>query len=118
LKAVAVREPEHVAVRLELSRVLAAGGDFDAAIAAVNEALRATPNEPRALEQLASVLADAGDRDRLAAVADALVARFPNRPNGHYYRATALFWPGGLKTQFVRPSASSAPLTMTPGRTT
>jgi tetratricopeptide (TPR) repeat protein len=94
LRAVAAREPANAAVRLELSRVLAATGDFEGAIDAANEALRLTPVDPAAGEQLASVLADAGDAERLAALADTLTDRFPDRPNALYFRASALFLQG------------------------
>ena len=81
-------------MRIELSRVLAAAGDFEAAMTTANEALRLAPDEPRAAEQLASVLADAGDGNRLAPLADALVKRFPERPSARYYFASALFLQG------------------------
>ena len=41
------------------------------------EALRLTPDDPRAGEQLASIVADAGDADRLEPLAESLAARFP-----------------------------------------
>ncbi len=94
LRAVADREPANAAVRLELSRVLAAGGDFPGAIGAAREALGLTPADPAAGEQLASVFADAGDAERLAALADTLTSRFPDRPNARYFRASALFLQG------------------------
>jgi spermidine synthase len=94
LKAVAGRERDNVAVRIELSRVLAVTGDPAGAIEAAAEALRLAPDEPRAAEQLASVLADTSDGQRLAPLADAMVARFPDRVEAQYYRATALFLRG------------------------
>jgi predicted Zn-dependent protease len=94
LRSIAAREPANAAVRIELSRVLAAGGDFDAAIAAASEALQLAPDDPSTAEQLASILADAGDADRLASIADALLARFPSRRDARYYRAAALFLRG------------------------
>jgi spermidine synthase len=101
LKGLAAREPGNVAVRIELSRQLAATGDFEGSIAAVQEALRLAPEDPRAGEQLASVLADAGDAERLASLADALTTRFPDRPNARYYRASALFL-GGRTEEAIR----------------
>jgi Flp pilus assembly protein TadD len=83
-----------VAARVELSHVLAAGGDPAAAIAAATEAARVDPDNPRPLEQLASVLADAGDGQRLGPLAEHLVEQFPDRSDSHYYRATALFLQG------------------------
>lgn len=94
LTALAEREPGNPAVRIELSRVRAAMGDYQGALATVEEALRLAPDDPRAGEQLASILADAGEGDRLTPIADALVARFPERPDPRYYRATALFLRG------------------------
>jgi spermidine synthase len=94
LTALAAREPRNAAVRIELSRVLAAAGDFEAAMTAADDALRLAPDEPRAAEQLASVLADAGDGNRLAPFADALVKRFPERPSARYYLASSLFLQG------------------------
>jgi len=91
LKSLAAHDRANAAVRVELSRVLAASGDLEGAVAAATEALRLAPDDPRGGEQLASVLADAGDADRLAPLADSLVARFPDRPDAHYYRASALF---------------------------
>ena len=94
LTAIAAREPGNAPVRVELSRVLAAAGDFDGAIAMATGALQLTPDDPQAGEQLASIVADAGDADRLGPLAESLVARFPNRPEPLYYRASALFLRG------------------------
>ena len=94
LKGVAGRERDNAAVRIELSRVLAVTGDAAGAIDAAGDALRLTPDDPRAAEQLASVLADMSDGQRLAPLADAMVARFPGRVDAQYYRATALFLRG------------------------
>ena len=58
------------------------------------DALRLTPDDPRAGEQLASIVADAGDADRLEPLAESLAARFPDRPEPQYYRASALFLRG------------------------
>ena len=90
-QALAGREPANAPARVELSRVLAAGGDFDGRRRMATEALRLTPDDPRAGEQLASIVADAGDADRLQPLAESLAARFPDRPEPQYYRATALF---------------------------
>jgi spermidine synthase len=94
LREIASREPANVAVRIELSRVLAVTGDIEGALEHASEALRLAPADPRAAEQLASVLADSGDGERLAPLADAMVARFPERLEARYYRATALFLRG------------------------
>jgi spermidine synthase len=94
LTGTAAREPVNAPVRIELSRVLAARGDMDAAVGAASEALRLAPDDPRAGEQLASVLADAGDAERLAPLADGLAARFPDRSDPRYYQAAVLFLRG------------------------
>ncbi|HZR23204.1 MAG TPA: fused MFS/spermidine synthase [Vicinamibacterales bacterium] len=94
LKALVAREPSNVPARLELSRLLAATGDFQDAIDTAAEALRQAPDDPKAGEQLLSVLADAGDAERLMSLAEAFAQHFPNRPSGAYYRASALFLAG------------------------
>jgi spermidine synthase len=94
LQSLAVSQPSNAVVRVELSRLQAASGDFPGAIATATDALRLAPDDPRTAEQLASIYADAGDVDRLRPLADALVSRFPNRSDLLYYRATALFMSG------------------------
>jgi tetratricopeptide (TPR) repeat protein len=94
LRDLAGRQPANAAVRVELSRLLAIGGDVQGALDMASDALRLSPDDPRCAEQLASVLADAGDGARLAPLADAMVARFPDRLEARYYRATALFLAG------------------------
>jgi Flp pilus assembly protein TadD len=94
LRGIAAREPGNAPVRVELSRVLASGGDFQGAVDMATDALRLTPDDPRAGEQLASIVADAGDADRLQPLAESLAARFPDRPEPKYYLATALFLRG------------------------
>jgi spermidine synthase len=94
LQAIALKEPDNAAVRIELSRVLAVGGDAKAAIDMASDAMRLAKDDPRPAEQLASVLADTGDADRLAPLADALISRFPDRADPYFYRATALYLRG------------------------
>ena len=94
LQSLANAEPGNASVRIELSRLLAATGNFDQAVAAAEDAMRLTPDDPRAGEQLASVLADAGDGARLGPLAERLVARFPGRDKPRFYRATALLLVG------------------------
>ena len=94
LRTLADREPGNAAVKVELSRDLAAGGDFEAAAALATDAVRLAPDDPRAAEQLASIVADTGDPDRLSPLAESLATRFPGRPDPQYYRATALFLRG------------------------
>jgi Flp pilus assembly protein TadD len=94
LKSLAAADPGNVPVRLELSKLLASSGDFSAAAAVADEALRLSPDDARAGEQLASIFADAGDAARLEPLAEALTARFPARVDPRYYHATALFLKG------------------------
>jgi predicted Zn-dependent protease len=94
LEAIATREPDNAAVRIELSRVRAVLGDGPAAAEAASDALRLAPDDPRAAEQLASVFADLSQRERLMPLADAMIARFPDRADPVYYRATALYLGG------------------------
>jgi tetratricopeptide (TPR) repeat protein len=97
LTSIVSREPGNDAARIELSRVLAAAGEYEAAIAAVRPAITAQDGgviDPRPFEQAASVMADAGDIDRLKPAADFLSERFPGRPDALYYKATALFMRG------------------------
>src|SRR5262249_54503989 len=96
LEALARAQPTSVAIGVELSRVRAASGEFDDAVAAASEARRLAPDDPRPMEQLASVLADMSDGQRLEPIADALVARFPGREDGRYYQATSLFLRGRI----------------------
>jgi spermidine synthase len=94
LESLAMAEPENPEVRVELSRVLAANGNMEAAAASAIDAMRLAPDDPLAGEQLASVYADAGDADHLAPLAEALIARFPARNKPRYYRANALLLEG------------------------
>lgn len=90
----AAQEPTNVAVRIELSRLLAVTGDAAGAARAASEALELAPANPRAAEQLASVFADAGDQAKLARLSEQLVSRFPEQADSWYYRATTLFMSG------------------------
>jgi spermidine synthase len=94
LREIALQEPRNAAVRIELSRVLAVSGVVEAAADAVAEALRITPDDPHAAEQLASVLADSGNERQLTPLATELVSRFPDRVESRFYYATALFMSG------------------------
>ena len=94
LQAMVTHQPDNVAVRVELSHLMAAGGDLQGALRVASEALHLAPQDPLVAEQVASVLADANDADRLAPLADALASRYPDRPDSGYYRATALYLRG------------------------
>jgi len=73
------REPDNAPARIELSRLLASEGTFEAAVGRASEAVRLAPDDPRAGEQLASIVADAGDAARLGPLPESLAARFPGR---------------------------------------
>ena len=96
LEAIAREEPQNAAVRIQLSRLIADGGDLDGAVRTAAEAARLAPDNPRTLEQLASVVSDAGDLERLQPVVDLLAQRFPARMDGTYYLAAVLFGKGRL----------------------
>jgi spermidine synthase len=94
LQSLAASQPTNAMVRLEVSRILAASGDYQGAAAAAQEAMRLLPGDPRPSEQIASILADVGDADRLEPLANQLITQFPARAEGHYYRASALLLRG------------------------
>ena len=97
LEATATAEPANTNVRIELSRVLAAGGDMERAATVAAEAMRLAPNDFRPAEQLASVFADAGDGTRLGPLAVALVSRFPQLDKARFYRARAFMLNGDVQ---------------------
>jgi Flp pilus assembly protein TadD len=88
--------PGSAAVLVELSRVLAARGAFDEAIAAASQARRLEPRSPGPAEQLASIFADAGDLNRLGPLSEWLVAEYPGRADSLYYHAVALVLAGRM----------------------
>lgn len=96
LRSQIAEPPPGVASRVALSKLQAATGAFDAAVATAEEAVRIRPLDPRALEQLASLHADAGDGAKLAPLAAALQANFGDRPAAKYYAAAARFLAGDL----------------------
>jgi Flp pilus assembly protein TadD len=90
LQTLAEKVPANADVQMELSRVLAARGEFDRAIAAASEARRLEPGSPGPAEQLASIFADMSDVNRLGPLSDWLVSQYPGRADSQYYHATAL----------------------------
>jgi tetratricopeptide (TPR) repeat protein len=94
LETLASSEPANADVRVELSHVMAAAGDFDGAVAMASAAQRLDPASPRPAEQLASIFADLADAKRLEPLAAALIARFPDRDDSRYYHAASLFISG------------------------
>ncbi len=81
--------PATAALRLELSRVRALQGAFDAAVAAAREALSLEPSSPAAREQLASLFADLGDAASLEPIVR-LMERMDPGSSGTLYHAAAL----------------------------
>ncbi len=80
-------DPNATAPRLARSRLLAATGDFDEALAAARDADRIAPEDPVVLEHLASLFADAGSAMALAPLVEKLQQRYPDRPGTMYYAA-------------------------------
>lgn len=78
------------------SKLLAAGGAGDAALAAAEDAVEIRPLRLAALEQQASLVAEAGDVVRLDAVLERLRRVAPDRAPTHYYAAVSKF----LRTDF------------------
>ena len=91
LETAARANPRAVHVWIALSKLQAARGAFDRAVAAAREAIAVEPSNPAALEQLASLYSDAGDVPNLDAVAGTLRHFFPNSRGAHYYTAAAQF---------------------------
>jgi spermidine synthase len=91
LESAAHLRPRAVPVWIALSKLHAAGGSFDRAVAAAKEAVGMDPPDSTALEQLASLYSDAGDAAGLDAIAEALRHFFPNSRGAHYYTAGAQF---------------------------
>jgi spermidine synthase len=94
LKASIAKRPQLPAIRIALSKLLAASGAIDQAIATAREACNIQPVDPAALEQLASLVADVGDAARLGPIVEELRQRFPERPGSHYYAAALSFLRG------------------------
>ncbi|MBI2187794.1 MAG: tetratricopeptide repeat protein [Acidobacteria bacterium] len=101
LEELAHRERRNVAVRMALSRLLAAAGQTDAALAAADEGLQVDPSSADAREQLASVIADLGDVTRLDPVVQVMVRDHPDRPGTLYYQAVLRFLRGEFAEALV-----------------
>jgi Flp pilus assembly protein TadD len=83
--------PQVPAIRIAASRLLAAIGAMDQAVAAARQACDIRPIDPAALEQLASLYADVGDAAGLQPVVDELQRRYPDRVATQYYAAASQF---------------------------
>lgn len=96
LKAAIAAHPNSTAPRIATSKLLAAGGSFDAAIEGATEAWKISPRESSALEQVASIFSDLGDAERLDQVLGALRQLQPIAPRLNYYEASSRFLHGQL----------------------
>ena len=96
LKSFIATDPTDVRSRTALSKLQAAAGAFDEAIAVAEEASRIEPVDSAALDQLASLYADLGDAGRLDPVVDTLQRRFGGRSTTRYYAAASNFLHGRL----------------------
>jgi spermidine synthase len=84
-------DPSRLATKLALSRLLAAEGAYDQAVALPFSIVQADPSNVAALEQLASVLSDVGDLERMRPVVARLRTVAPASEAAHYYSAALLF---------------------------
>jgi spermidine synthase len=84
-------DPTRLATRLALSRLLAAEGAYDEAVAIPFRIVQDDPNNAAALEQLASILSDVSDVERMRPVVARLRAIAPESEAAHYYSAALLF---------------------------
>jgi spermidine synthase len=88
--------PERIAPNVALTRLLAAGGAFEPAIARARTIAAARPDDARGLELLASIVADAGDAAALQPVVARMRASHPDRDETWYYAAVLAFLTGRL----------------------
>jgi len=93
----AARDAARPAILVRASRLLAAAGRFQEAVAMAREASAIEAIEMQALEQLASVFADLGDAGQLERIAARLRSKYPDRASGHYYAAASRF----LRSEFA-----------------
>ena len=94
LRSAMASRPEASTIRLALSRLLAATGAYDEAIAVANNDAAGRGGEAAALEQLASIFSDTGDGPRLAATAARLRQIQPRAALTEHYAAAAAFLAG------------------------
>jgi spermidine synthase len=84
-------DPTRLGTKLALSRLLAAEGAYDEAVAIPFRIVQDDPNNALALEQLASILSDVSDVERMRPVVARLRAIAPGTEAAHYYSAALLF---------------------------
>ena len=83
--------PANASVQLELSRLLAVQGAFDAAVAAARAALSLEPSSPAGREQLASLFVDLGDAASLEPIVQLMQRVDPDGPETLYHAAALHF---------------------------
>ncbi len=91
LEQLASEHPANVSLQLELSRVHALQGAFDAAVAAAREALSIEPSSPAAREQLASLFGDLGDAASLEPIVRLMAGVGPDSSETLYHTAALHF---------------------------
>ena len=101
LEQLASEYPANASLRLELSRLLALQGAFDAAVAAAREALSLEPSGPAAREQLASLFVDLGDAASLEPIVRLMERVDPDGPETLYHAAALHF----LRQRFTAAAA-------------
>jgi spermidine synthase len=91
LKSLTSSRAQTPAILVAKSKLLAASGSFEAALAAATEASSVTPVQAVALEQLASLVADASDTIELDTVVETLRRAPGGGAAAHYYAAVSRF---------------------------
>jgi Flp pilus assembly protein TadD len=87
VKGVTQNRPPAAATSIALSRLLAATGARNEAIAVAEKARDLAPSDTAPLEQLAAIYADASDTGSLDQIVSDLRATAPSQPSTHYYTA-------------------------------
>ena len=84
-------DPTHLGTKLALSKLLAAEGAYDDAVAIPFRIVQDDPSNVAGLEQLASILSDVSDVERMRPVVARLRTVAPESEAAHYYSAALLF---------------------------
>ena len=90
------------------SKLLAASGARDDALALARAAAAATPPPPEALEQVAALLADAGDSTALDAAVAALRQAYPDRAATAFYEAVSAILKNDAGTALIHANRAIA----------
>jgi spermidine synthase len=84
-------DPTRLGTKLALSKLLAAEGAYDEAVAIPLRIVQDDPSNVAGLEQLASILSDVSDVERMRPVVARLRTVAPESEAAHYYSAALLF---------------------------